>query len=139
MAEYLLDHVITFMPIAQGQQAHHWLAGGLSAASFAAVLALIGVDSPDKSLQVALMLFAIALPLDIFIFVSPLPKKFEMPNCWSDLVIMFVCLLYAPMSLGGIAAVFWHFGYVFGVTFLTATFVLMVLRPCLAKHWKDEQ
>jgi hypothetical protein len=127
-----------FMP--EGSKAHHWLAGGLAAASFAAVLALIAVDKPSTSLHVALMLFSISLPFDIFIFIAPLPKNIFGHLDWIDYISMFVFVLYLPLPLAGITVVFWHFGCVFGLSFLVTSLLLCAFFPFVAtRYWPESE
>ena len=124
------------MPESQGQHPHRWLAGGLGAASFAAVLALVAVEHRDQSLRIALLLFSVALPFDIMVFVGPIPKgKIVWPIPWYIWAFSVALFTYAPASLGGIAAIFWHFGCTYGLIFSIASLFGCVTFPFLMKHW----
>jgi hypothetical protein len=126
------------MPTTKRQQAHHWLAGVLAAASFTAVLSLVGIEKRDCSLDLAVMLFSVALPFDIFIFIFPVPPTFKRKIFLSDWFYIVVFLLYLPFSLGGICAIFWHFGLGYGLVFLSASLFLCCLRPFLSRYRQYE-
>jgi asparagine N-glycosylation enzyme membrane subunit Stt3 len=124
------------MSESKGQNPHRWLSGGLGAASFAAVLALVGVEHRDKSLHIALLLFSVALPLDILIFVGPIPKgKLVWPIPWHIWFLSIALVFYIPTSLGGIAAIFWHFGCIYGLIFSITSLFGCVTFPFLFRHW----
>jgi hypothetical protein len=124
------------MSESQGQNPHRWLSGGLGAASFAAVLALVSVEHCDNALHFALLLFSFALPLDIMVFVGPIPQhRLVWPIPWHIWVFSIALVFYLPASLGGITAIFWHFGCIYGVIFSMTSLCGCVTFPFLLKYW----
>jgi hypothetical protein len=86
---------------------------GLTAASIAAILAMLTLTAVDKPLQVSLLCFCFSTPILIF---SGIHSRRSAKASYS----MPLCALYlGSVALTGIGfvAIPFHFGYVFGIVF----------------------
>jgi len=109
-----------------------WAGGGLAAASFGCLIQILTLDLDKLSppLKMAVLLYAIAIPLDVFIFLAPTIRKWEQPFPLSKCVYAVLMISFAPITIAGFAAVFWHFSIVDASIFLGITFLCVGIH-----HW----
>ncbi len=106
-----------------------WLGGVLAAVSFAALTQILTLDVPtlSSSLSYAVLIFSISIPLSVFIFMAPGMLKWEPPFTWSKLIHGILIIVFAPASLSGFVAIFYHFGALHGTTFLVSSLLTYLL------------
>ena len=104
-------------------------AGILSAASFACMTQILTLDKFSCPLKIAVFIFAISIPLDVYMFVCQFPAdgKFKIPCPWSKFVYWACFALFIPISLLGYVAVFWHFSKLHGIAFLASAALSYIL------------
>jgi hypothetical protein len=109
-----------------------WIGGGLATASFACLTQILtlDLDKLSRSLHIAVLIFAISIPLDVFMFLTPTIKEWKPPHCWSKNIYAVIMIIFAPISFSGFAAVFWHFSYLYAVIFIGVSLVLYAIF-----HW----
>ena len=103
------------------------MGGALAAASFAALTQILTLDKFSPALSFAVLVFAVSIPLDVFIFITPTLRKWERPFPWSKLLYGLVMILFTPVSLVGFMAVFWHFSPCHAATFLVSSLLFYSL------------
>lgn len=105
------------------------MAGGLAATAFACLTQILtlDLDKLSPSLKIAVLFFAISIPLDTFMFLAPAIEKWERPFTCSKCIHGVVLIIFAPISFVGFVAVFWHFSALDGLIFASASFLSYIL------------
>jgi hypothetical protein len=92
--------------------------GALSAISAATVVQLAAAGAIDLPSRVGIGCFAVAIPLLAVLFVAPVPHD-EPPTKYTPTQRIYatVTTIALGLCIVGLTAVFWHFGWLFGLLF----------------------
>ena len=92
--------------------------GAMGAVSAAAVAQLAGAGTIDLPLRVGIGCLAVALPFLAVLFYAPIPHDNPPTKLTPTQRIYYTVTVIAPrLCIAGLTAVFWHFGWPFGVLF----------------------
>jgi hypothetical protein len=92
--------------------------GAMGAVSAAAVVQLAGAGPLDVPLRVGIGCLAVALPFLAVLFYAPIPHDTPPTKVTPTQRIYYTTTVIAPrLCIAGLTAVFWHFGWLFGVLF----------------------
>src|SRR6266566_7480622 len=92
--------------------------GAMGAVSAAAVAQLAATGAIDLPLRVGIGCLAVALPFLAVLFYAPIPHDNPPTKLTPTQRIYYTVTVIAPrLCIAGLTAVFWHFGWPFGVLF----------------------
>jgi hypothetical protein len=110
-------------------------AASLAASAFIATTQILTHDSVDLALQIALVLFAVNIPFQILLFLTPIAQRIR-PESRPLSRIQWIWPVIGPYStcliLIGFVAMFWHFAWWLGVLFGLATLAaFLIFHSCV--------
>jgi len=115
------------------------IAGSLTALSFACVLSCVSVDHLSCSLKIALTLFSISIPFNIFLLTTPSYRSFTSHDNLNKTIYYRTAITFIPLNLAGIVFVFGHFGCIFAFVFLLASLIAFALYSWRARRLDEEE
>jgi len=117
-----------------------YAAGSLAASAFIAVTQILTRDTFDRSLWVALAVFAVMIPFQIILFFMPVPPAREKALSLSQTVYWHIQTWSTPLILFGFVALFWHFAWWLGMSFSVAAYAAFrAYKFCANSSDFDEQ
>jgi hypothetical protein len=115
------------------------IAGTLAALSFACILSFVSVDHLSCSLKIALALFSVSIPFDVFLCITPSYRNFTGHYNLNKKIYFTIVVIFIPLNFVGIAFVFAHFSYVFAVIFSVSSLTALKLSYWRAHELDKEE
>jgi hypothetical protein len=114
--------------------------GALAGACFVAFLAMLALASLSCTDKIAMIGFSISIPLNIFIWASPVPP---LPNAGQELlwpwkIYVFILTFSDKLAALALAFTFAHFGLLFGALFLLSSVAVYSLYAYCAVYLVDD-
>jgi hypothetical protein len=115
--------------------------GAMAAISAASMVQLAAGGPLDIPLRISVGCFAIAIPFLAILFYAPIPHE-EPPTGFTPTQRIYytISVIVPRLAIGGLTALFWHFGWLFGVLFaVCCLFAWMIFKGwSTARDFFDE-